>query len=390
MLTLLHGAECFAPESLGKQDVLLGGGKILEMAEGLGSISGVAEIETLDLSGKWIVPGLVDSLVHITGGGGEGGFASRTPELNLSAAVKAGITTMVGALGTDSVTRTLSNLLAKARELQAGGIHCFCHTGSYHLPVKTLTDSLETDIVYIPEFIGVGEIAISDHRSSQPDVQSLAELAAQARVAGMVSGKAGIVSIHTGDGRSVLQPLLDVVDQSELPITQFYPTHINRNPWLFEAGIDYAKQGGYVDFTTSTTPEILASGETAAAPALREMLNQGVPLERITFSSDGNASLPLFDNAGRLSGLQVGQVSSLWQAVVDAIRGEKLDPADVLQVVTSNPADILKLDKGRLQTGGDADLLIVDATTLVIEGVISAGQWLMREGEVLRRGTFES
>lgn len=389
MLHLIRNAECFSPDHLGKVDVLVGGTKILRIASNI-SITGNVAVRQVDASGKWLIPGLVDSLVHITGGGGEGGFTSRTPEVQLSALFKAGITTLVGALGTDSVTRTLSNLIAKARELSLGGVQSFCYTGSYHIPVKTLTGSVEGDIIYLPEFIGVGELAISDHRSSQPSLNTLASVAAEARVAGMISGKAGIVSIHVGDGKQGLSPLIDLCDKTDLPLTQFYPTHINRNPRLFDQGIEYAKQGGLVDLTTSTTAEILASGEIACHVGLAKMLNAGVPIERITFSSDGNASLPLFDKHGHLSGMQVGQVSSLWQEIRSAIIESKIEPSVALRVATQNPADILGLPtKGRIQERFDADLLLVDGKTLAIESVMTQGEWRIFEDNLLQTGPFE-
>lgn len=389
MLYLLRNAECFAPTYLGSQDLLIGGSRILQISPSI-SLATNTPIQELDMRGKWIIPGLVDSLVHITGGGGEDGFASRTPELKLSDAYEAGITTMIGALGTDSLTRTHSNLLAKARELQHGGIHCLCHTGSYHLPVRTLTGSIEQDIVYIPEFIGVGEIAISDHRSSQPDMAAICDVAAQARVAGMISGKAGIVSIHTGDGSSGLKPLLDVANTSDIPLSQFYPTHINRNPTLFNSSMDYLRSGGFIDLTTSTTPEILASGEVKCSQALAALLAEKAPIEQITFSSDGNASLPLFDENNTLKGLQVGRVSSLWDEVRDAIQQENIAPEIALKVATLNPAEVLKLSsKGRLRANGDADLLIIDPDSLAIESVMSQGTWRILDQKILHKGPFE-
>ncbi len=390
MFTLLRGAECYSPDALGTQDVLVGGGQVMHIAPQIDLHSATGLIEEIDASRFWIVPGLVDSLVHITGGGGEGGLTSRTPELALSTAVRAGVTTMVGALGTDSVTRNLPNLLAKARELQAGGIHCLCHTGSYHLPVKTLTGSVEQDIIFVPEFIGVGEIAISDHRSSQPTEHALAALAAEARVAGMIAGKAGIVSVHVGDGPACLEPLWQVCRNNDIPLQQFYPTHINRNPDLFSAGIAFAKAGGVIDLTTSTTPELLADGEVACGEGLRRLLQAKVPAEHITFSSDGNASLPRFDADGRLHGLQVGDPASLWHAVVSAICEHDIPIPVALSVVTRNPARVLKLDdRGTLRPGGPADLLLIDSETLAIDSVMTAGHWRMRSGAVLVQGSFE-
>ena len=48
--------------------------------------------------------------------------------------------------------------------------------------------------------IGIGELALSDHRSSQPTRDELLRIASDAHVAGMISGKAGIVHLHLGDG----------------------------------------------------------------------------------------------------------------------------------------------------------------------------------------------
>ena len=390
MLTLIRGAQCFSPEPLGDQDVLIGGNRILRIAPHIEATATGVVVDEVDARDHWLVPGLVDSLVHITGGGGEGGFASRTPELQLSSAVQAGITTMVGALGTDSLTRNLANLLAKARELQAGGIYCVCHTGSYHLPVKTLTGSVEHDIVFIPEFIGVGEVAISDHRSSQPSEQALASLAAEARVAGMIAGKAGIVSVHVGDGAQCLEPLWQVSRNTDLPLHQFDPTHINRNPDLFSAGIAFAKAGGVIDLTTSTTPELIADGEVTCGEGLRRCLQAKVPASRITFSSDGNASLPRFNEAGELIGLQVGDPGSLWKAVTSAIQEYEVPVPVALAAATSNPAQVLKLEgRGRLREGGPADLLLIHTESLQIDSVMSAGAWRQRNGELLARGCFE-
>ena len=71
------------------------------------------------------MPGFIDGHVHMTGGGGEGGYATRTPELSLSDAIRGGVTTIVGCLGTDGVTRSLAALLAKARALDEEGISTF-------------------------------------------------------------------------------------------------------------------------------------------------------------------------------------------------------------------------------------------------------------------------
>ena len=67
---------------------------------------------------------------------------------------------------------------------------------------------------------------------------------------GMLSGKAGLAHIHMGTGDAKLQPLLDAVAMSDVPISQFLPTHMERNPELVAAGIEWMDvQKGYADFT---------------------------------------------------------------------------------------------------------------------------------------------
>ncbi len=347
-------------------------------------------LNVIDAAGKLVFPGFVDSLVHITGGGGEGGFDTRTPEVNVTDLTKAGVTTLVAALGTDSISRSLPNLLAKAKELNGFGLSCYVYSGSYHLPIKTITESLQSDIMLIQECIGVGEIAIADHRGSQPSYRQLATVAADARVGGMLSGKSGIVSIHTGPSCECLGLLREVVEKTSIPITQFYPTHINRSQKLLDDGIDFTKKGGYIDLTTSSSPSSFEFGEIKCSKALKYFLENDGDITRISFSSDGHASLPEFDSKGQLKSIDIGLESSLFEEVRDAIIEEELDIALALKVITSTPADILKLPtKGRLKVGFDADIVILDRTNLSVETVISRGNIVLENSEPTVKGRFE-
>jgi len=374
MLTLIEGAEIYSPAHLGRQDLLVADGRIAWIGKRLTVPSGWP-LTRVDGRGLYLVPGLVDPLAHITGGGGEGGFAFRTPELSADVALKAGVTTLVAALGTDSLTRTPAQVLGKVREFRAAGVSAFMYTGSYHLPVKTLTGSVESDIMLIPEVVGVGEVAISDHRSSAPTHQELARLASEARVAGLLAGKSGVSFFHLGDGKGALAPLRALRDETEIPLRQLYPTHCNRNPKLFAEAIEWGRTGGWLDLTASSYPELQEEGERLAADALVDLLAADVPADRISFSSDANASLPRFDAEGRLVEMRCGQIASLWQECVRACQlGVPFDVA--LSVVTVNPASALGLrGKGTLAVGADADLLLISPPSLTIARVMSAGQW---------------
>lgn len=388
MITLIKGASVYSPATMGIRDVLIVGDRVMTIAENIPTPNIACRV--IDASGLWLVPGLVDSLTHITGGGGEGGFHTRTPEMHIGDAIAAGVTTVTGVLGTDAITRSHQNLIAKARALQHEGLNVVCHTGSYHLPARSLMGSIEDDILFIKEFIGVGEVAISDHRSSQPSVEALAQLAAHARVAGMLAGKKGIVSIHVGDGPAMLTPLWEAAEQYDITLAHFYPTHINRNRALFLAGITHTQKGGFIDFTASTTPQILADGEVRASEAVSQALSAGVSASQMTMSTDGHASLPVFDDAGNLVQMDVGQMSSLHTELVHGINILRVNPADMLRTVTQTPADILGLaDTGIIAEGAYADVLLLDATTKAIHTVICRGQWMLHEGRRVKMGTFE-
>ncbi|MFU2512167.1 beta-aspartyl-peptidase [Pseudoalteromonas sp. ASV78] len=388
MLTLIRGANLYTPSPQGQMDVLIAGSKVIDFRTEI-KLESNTEVKIIDGRGSILAPGFVDSLVHITGGGGEAGFTSRTPEMNLTDATLAGITTVIAALGTDSSSRTLTNLVAKAKGLKELGLNVFCHTGSYHLPAKTLTGSITNDLMYIDEFIGVGEVAISDHRSSQPTVQQLAELAAEAKVAGMLSGKKGIISIHVGPIDSHLDILHDVHNSTDISLSQFYPTHMNRNKALLDAGIDFCKAGGTIDFTTSTTEYDLAHGEYAAAKALAYCLEHSVDATKLTMSSDGHASLPIFDDAFNLLGLEVGKEASLHASFIQAVHECGISIEHALMAITSNPAKVLGLNKGSIHLHSDADLVLLDEKTLATKYVWSNGKLMVEQGKAIVKGPFE-
>lgn len=389
MLTLIKNGEIYAPDHLGKKDILIVDRKIGFIQDEIDVPEKFVDVKVIDAEGKTVVPGFIDSHVHLIGGGGEGGFRTRTPEIQLTQATTAGITTLVGVLGTDGTTRTMPSLIAKARALEEEGITTFVQTGSYQVPVKTLTGKIEDDIILIDKVIGAGEIAIADHRSSQPTVEELAKIASAARIGGMLAGKSGIVNVHVGDSLDHLKLIEEVVENTDIPIRQFYPTHINRNPHLFEAGIEFAKKGGWVDFTTSSIPKFLEEGEVKCSVGLKRMLEAGVDISQITFTSDGQASLPDFDQNGELIGLQIGQVSSLYNAVKEAVVTEGIPLDAAIRVITANPATVLKLSqKGRIETGRDADLVLLDKD-LEIDTVIAMGKVMVEDKVPLVRGTFE-
>ena len=387
---LIKNVKIYAPEYLGISDVLMGGGKILKIAKDLPT-ERAYDVKEIDGTGKLLFPGLIDAHVHILGGGGEGGAKTRTPEIMLTDITKAGVTTVVGCLGTDGCTRTMSNLLAKAKGLEEEGITAYVYTGSYQVPVRTVTGSIMDDLILLEKVVGCGEIAIADHRSSQPTKEDFAKIVADTRVGGILSAKAGLVNVHMGDGEEQLEYLKHILKTSMIPPTQMLPTHINRSRALMQEGIDYAKNyKGYIDLTTSSDPEFLDPEEVKASTGLKMALDAGVAAEQITFSSDGQGSLPVFAPDGTFLGLGVGKVTSMYREMTDAVLKDGVSLTDALKTVTSNPAKLLKLEnKGKIMENADADLVLAKEDTLELLSVFAKGNLMIHEKEVLVKGTFE-
>jgi beta-aspartyl-dipeptidase (metallo-type) len=389
MFKLIRNVDVYEPKYEGRKDILICNDKIIKIA---GSIDFPAslEAEVIDGSGFKAVPGFIDQHVHFIGGGGEGGPATRTPEIKISDLTTAGITTALGLLGTDGITRNSRSLLSKARALEEEGITTYIYTGNYTIPFETLTGSIQSDLVLIDKVIGVGEVAMSDHRSSQLKLDDLEKLFANTRVGGILSGKVGIVHVHLGDGKDGIKPLMEITRNTEIPIRQFMPTHINRIEHLVKQSVEYLKMGGYVDlssdfYKTADSPRTFSIGDT-----LKFYLENSCPIDHVCASSDANGSIPVFDDMGELSSIGVGSAGVLFKDIRSAIQDGIVTLEQGLSVITQNPAKALKLHprKGTIREKSDADIVLLDKD-LNIHTVIAKGQIMVKNHEVVVKGFFE-
>lgn len=385
-MLLLRNADVYAPESIGRRHLLIGGGKVLWMAEAEPALPDAIGIDIIDLQGARLIPGFIDGHVHVSGGGGEAGFASRVPAPLLSRYTTTGVTSVIGLLGTDDVSRSTAELLSHVYALREQGMGAWAYCGGYHIPPTTLTGTVRGDIVFSDALIGVGEVAISDHRSSQPTLDDVLRLASEAHVAGLMTGKAGIVHLHMGDGERRLELVRQALDTSEIPARVFQPTHVNRKKALFDEAVALAKRGCHVDITAFPVEE----GEDAwpADEALLRYLDSGAPPERVSISSDAGGCLACFDDQGRVCGMDIGHSGALLETL-NALLARGLPLERALPAFTSNVADLLRLPgKGRITVGGDADLVALDDEGRA-HHVLLGGVAHVRDGAAVRRGMFE-
>ena len=381
-MLLIKGAEVYAPEYIGKKDILVAGGKIEKMGDNLPAYEGC---EVIDGTGKIVTPGIIDRHVHITGGGGEGSFKTQAPRVELSNLVEGGVTTVVGVLGTDGISRSVENLLAKAKALKEEGISVYVCCGAYGYPSPTLTGDVSKDIMFVDEIIGL-KLAVSDHRAPNINVDELIRVASDVRTAGMLSDKPGIVCLHMGDDKKGLEPIFTALEETSIPIKTFQPTHCARNPKLLADAFKFAKMGGTFDVTCSQSD----SKFVEVAGALKAAKEDGVPMDKVTFSSDGFGSFSNYDEAGRLVSIGVAEVNTMYRQVVYQVKHEGMDLAEALTYATSNVAKVLELypKKGCVAEGSDADILLLDAD-LTMNAVIANGTVMMKDGVIIKKGTYE-
>ena len=371
-LTIIRNADIYSPEHLGTRDVLIGGGRILSVDERIDSIQGAREI---DAEGEILEPGLVDGHVHIIGGGGEDGMLSRVPPLREEKIVKAGVTSLVGLLGTDGYTRTVRDLVAKCKAINEYGLFCRCLTGSYQIPSPTITGDVGDDIIYIDEVIGV-KIAVSDHRCSLPTTAELLRLATTVRLASLMSRKAGVVHIHVGAAESGIEQLFEIADTTPLPIKHFYPTHMEGHP---EQCVEWLSRGGHIDLTCKKN----------LGPLIDRLLD--INEENLTLSTDSNGSFPMWNEKKEIIGMGAGDILNLRNTIDNLIYDEGMDRTKILSLCTRNAARANRMTgRGEIREGNYADLVLRDGRKL--RHVIASGQFMMEDGRIkesMYRNSFE-
>lgn len=386
MLKLIKKTQVYAPEELGVKDVLISGDRILKIDDEI-HISGI-DFEVIQGEGTFCVPGLIDRHVHLTGGGGEGGFSTSTPEVQIGTLVKSGVTTVVGLLGTNDIARNTKSLLAKVKALNEEGMNAYMLTGGYGYPSNTLTGEVREDILFFQEILGL-KLAIEDHRSSYVTKEELKRLASYTRVSSMLAGKKGFVHLHMGSGKNHYNQIYDILEETDLPISLFSPTHVNRTPALLEASVEFAKRGGLVDITTNVQTS-LSDKKLTPADALLYLLEKEVSIDQITMSSDANGSLPSFNQEGHLIGVEVAGFEPTLQALKTLVQAADISFEDALKPFTINPAKGLGLypKRGCLIEECYADLLLLDRD-FTIRDVFLNGKTYLRDYNLIEKGVFE-
>jgi beta-aspartyl-dipeptidase (metallo-type) len=390
-MILIRNGEVFGPRALGRCDVLAGGRKILAVEKRIDPAGLPGAVDVIDAGGLAVVPGFVDGHQHFTGGGGEGGFHTRTPEMQLSMNTANGVTTAVGVLGTDALTRSVESLYAKTQSFNAEGITALMLTGSYWHPSPTLTGSVARDLVYLQPVIGC-KLALSDIRGPHIEAADLARLASDIRVAALVANKPGIITVHTGVKPGGLELILEVVGRHGMRADMFVPTHVNRkNAELTVQVLELARLGAAVDATCMLSPPAADAPHLTAADFAVLADANGV-FDRVAFSSDAGGSLPVWnEDRSRIVGMGIGTPASLLAELSRLVNAKGIALEKALCPLTTTPARVYGLSgvKGELTPGADADVLVLDPGRMTARDVLAGGTVMVRNGALERKGYFE-
>jgi beta-aspartyl-dipeptidase (metallo-type) len=390
MFKLIHQGHVFSPEDQGIKDVLICGDKIVRVGNDLYNLCKHLDAEVIPASGNIVVPGFIDQHVHFLGAGDYEGPGGATTDIPFGTLPKSGITTAVGCLGSDDTARNMIDLMRRARDIEKLGITTYLYSGSFNIPSPTITGNVRRDVMMIDKVLGV-KFAISEPMASLSSIREMAEVAKDAYLGGLISGKKGLTHIHVGKKSERLEPLFEILKVSQLPIERFIPTHANRlTPNVMDHAVRFLRMGGTVDLTAVMSPE--TGSPTALRPdkALNEFIKENISINQLTMSSDGNVSMPIFDEMGKKVGLFYAGVDHLYKTFIMLLKNCHLPFSDILRIITSNVARTLGIEakKGTIGVRKDADLIIL-GKDYEIKTVLSCGRKMVEDGHLLIKGSFE-
>ena len=263
--------------------------------------------------------------------------------------------------------------------LRQEGLTAYMHTGSYQFPSPTITGNPRKDIICIEPVLGV-KLALADHRCSFPNDDEMLKLVADVRMGGMLSGKKGILHVHLGDYGGAYEQFERIIARG-LPRHHFSPTHTGREPKLFEQAIEFAKKGGVIDITSG------GGNYYPFVECVERALKAGVDRSRITMSSDGNGSMPKFEN-GIMVAIVAAPVNANHQMLKEMVQAG-IDFETALMMTTSNVADSLGVKEARLDVGMKANLCVL-TEALDIDTVIARGTTWVKGGKSVKHANFEA
>jgi dihydroorotase len=384
MRLLLRGGRIIDPSQPldDRMDLLMEGRTIVGLGKDLIGAEGKSGLTILELKGKLVVPGLIDMHTHLREPGFEYKETVRTGSL---AAAAGGFTSIACMPNTDPVNDTSSVtefILRKAR--QCGVVNVY--------PVAAVSKSSEGAVVTeFADLRDAGAVAFSDDGKSVMNSGLMRRALEYAHALGMpvishcedtdlaAGGAAneGVVATRLGL-RGIPNIAEDLMVGRDLAIAEYTGTAVHIAHVSTAGAVDLvrgAKRRG-VKVTAEATPhhftltdEALADYDTNAKvnPPLRTMADVNAVKEGLkdgtldAIASDHGPHSTLekdveFDYAANgMIGLETSLALSL-----HLVEEGLLTLNQLVAKMSTNPARILKIPKGTLKVGADADVTVID------------------------------
>lgn len=376
-------------------DIYLADGKVLAIGEAPADFQ---PAETLDASGKWILPGLIDMQASLgEPGGSTGSIASET-----KAAVAGGITSLC--CPPDSTptndTQAVTELIQR-RARQAAT--------AFVMPIGALTKNLQGEsLSNMGSLKQAGCIALS--QANQPiqnslimknalDYASSTEVLVMLRCenqqlknngvahTGAVSTRLGLLPIPPSAETTALARDLLLVEESgvrahfsQISCARSVEMISNAKKRGLPVTCDVAAHQLYLtemdllDFNSLfhlSPPLRSLDDREALRVGVKTGIIDAVVSDHRPLGRDEKL-LPFGESVPGLSGLE-----TLLALILKLVEDKILDLSQALALVTKNPAEILGISQGSLKPGSSADLVLLDPEeywTLSADKMVSAGK----------------
>jgi len=376
------------------QDVLVKDAKISKVAKGINEKAN----RTIDAQGKIIMPGIVDMHVHLREPGRED---KETIATGTKAASKGGVTSVLAMPNTQPAIDSVEQVkLLKAIIKKTAQVNIFIAGAITAGRLgKTLTD--------ISSFRKEGVVAITDDGSSVDDGALLLEALKEAKKEkllvlchcednalskkgvvnlGIISTILGLRGIPKESEYKRIQRDIQLAERIDAPI---HIAHVSCKESVDV--IARAKKKG-IKVTAETAPHYFSLDEdallgydtnTKVNPPLKTKTDTSAIKQAI---KDGIIDCIASDHAPHTEAEKelefdaapfgmIGLETSLPLGITELIHKKILNWPKLVEKMSVNPAKILRLDKGRLSVGSEADLIIVDPEK----------EWIVKRDELVSK-----
>ena len=377
----------------GNGDILIKDGKIVKIAESIPvqEIRDAGEnIEVLDATGLVIAPGLVDVHVHFR----DPGFTAKEDiYTGAAAAAKGGYTTVVMMANTKPTIdnpETLEYVLKKGKET---GIHVeTCANVTFGMQGK--------EIVPMEELAGLGAVGFTDDGIPIMDVKLVREAMERSAKLNMPISfheenptlianngiNRGKASEYFGIGGSPREAEISLVER-DLKIALETGACMNVQHISAKESVELVRQAKKTgpNIHAEATPHHFTLTEEAAIkygtlakmnPPLREEADRLAVIEGL---KDGTIDIIATDHAPHTaeekakaitdapSGI-TGLETALALGITSLVKEGHITLRKLLELMSTNPAEMYHLNAGYLAEGGPADMILIDADAKFVPG----------------------